>query len=196
VADPDATDDLGSIFDEAPETSAPDAEPEAAPDTRLGALVGEFLSLDRRRVHGDPPLDPAESRRLAEVQELLEYEFGASAPPLGGTRRSSLRVPTELKVNTAGGATGASLCSLSRGGGFIETEDALDPGTSLELGIDPGNGGAPLRLTATVRWRRELPNMDGPAGVGVEFADLEDDDFIALEKLVARALHARARESA
>jgi len=188
-----AEDDLGSIFDE------PSAEPASTgtPDTRLGALVAEFLDLDRRRVHGDPELDPAEDQRLAEVRELLEYEFGSTAPPLVGTRRSSLRVPAQLKVHTdAAAGSLANLCSLSRGGAFIEVDDPPAPGTRMELAIERGEAAPPLRLAATVRWAREIANMDGPAGVGVEFVEVEDDDFIALEKLVSRELHALARRGA
>jgi Tfp pilus assembly protein PilZ len=203
VTDPNPIDDLDSIFDEAvaaPETasrpgSAAGGEIEPPPGTRLGALVGEFLTLDHRGVHGDPPLEGFERERLVELHDLLAYEFGAASPPLAGSRRRALRVPTQLKVNTGGGEAVANLCSLSHGGAFIETADLLAPGTSMQLAIDSGNGDPPLQVAASVKWTREIANLDGPAGVGVEFEGIEDDDFIAIEKLVARALYARARDA-
>ena len=199
MGDLDPIDDLESIFEE-PEpapvaTSGLELEP--LPDTRLGGLVGEFLTLDHRCVHRNPPLDPQEAQHLAELHELLAFEFGEVSPPLAGSRRASLRVPTQLKVNRLGAAeTIANVCSLSQGGAFVETSDSLAVGTAMEFAIDPGNGEASLQIAATVKWVREIANLDGPAGVGVEFEGIEDDDFIAIEKLVARALYARARDGA
>ena len=179
-------DELGSIFEESEES----AEAESSPGSGVSALVSEFVPLNRRRVHGDPPLSVAELERWMELRELLEYEFGSSNPPLAGSRRRMLRVPTHLKVRYSGGSDAASnLHDISEGGAFIETAELLDSGTPLKLEIDPGNGQASLQLDAVVRWGRELPNMDGPTGIGVEFENIEDGDFAALGRLVERALN-------
>jgi uncharacterized protein (TIGR02266 family) len=178
-------DELGTIVEE-PESSTPD----------LPALVAEFLPLNRRRVRGNPPLSVAELERWMELRELLEYEFGAANPPLAGSRRRQLRVPTHLKVRTSGsGDAVSSLRDISEGGAFIETSEMLDPGTPLKLEIDPGEGEPPLRLDAVVKWSREIGNMDGPAGAGVEFENIEDGDFAALEGIVDRALGSVEREA-
>jgi hypothetical protein len=181
------SDELGSILDEL-------ADPPPPAESGVPALVAEFAPLNRRRVRGAPPLSMAEAERWTELRELLEYEFGAANPPLAGSRRRALRVPSHLKLRIAGGRDPVcSFCNFSENGAFVETSESPEPGTALELEIDPGNGEPLLRLEAVVRWGRELPNMDGPAGVGVEFQNLEDGDFVALERLVDQALEALRR---
>jgi len=176
-------DDLESMMEE-PDSSS----------SELPALVAEFVPLNRRRTQGAPPLSVPELERWTELREFLEYHFGSANPPLGGTRRRSLRVPTQLKVRTSiGGGETASLHDLSEAGAFVESARPLDPDTPLRLEIDPGSGATPLRLAAVVKWVRELPNMDGPAGMGIEFADVEDGDFAALTELVESALVAAGR---
>ena len=187
MGDPDSfSDEMGSIFEE--------PEPELPPRSDLPALVAEFVPLNRRRVRGDPPLSLAEIGRWEDLRERLEYELGSSSPPLAGSHRRTLRVPTDLKVCTAGRAEAVSnLLNVCEGGAFIETAEMLEPGTRLALEIDPGNGESPLRLDAVVKWGREISNMDGPAGVGIEFQNLEDGDFAALERLVDHVLAALQR---
>jgi Tfp pilus assembly protein PilZ len=176
--------ELGTIVEE-PESSTPD----------LPALVAEFVPLNRRRVRGDPPLSVGELERWMELRELLEYEFGTANPPLAGSRRRQLRVPTYLKVRTSGrGDAVSNLHDVSEGGAFIETSEILEPGAPLKLEIDPGNGEPPLQLDAVVRWGREIGNMDGPAGVGVEFENVEDGDFAVIEGIVDRALDSVGRD--
>jgi uncharacterized protein (TIGR02266 family) len=176
-------DELGTMVEE-PESSTSD----------LRTLVKEFVPLNRRRVRGDPPLSVGELERWAELRELLEYQFGSSNPPLAGSRRRQLRVPTHLKVRASGGGEAVSnLHDVSEGGAFIETSEILEPGTLLKLEIDPGNGEPPVELDAVVRWGREIGNMDGPAGVGVEFENVEDGDFAVLERIVDRALDSAGR---
>ena len=160
---------------------------------KLSQLVSEFVPLNRRRVRGDPPLSVGELERWMELREVLEYEFGSASPPLAGTRRRTLRVPSHLKVRTSGGDGAANLRDISQEGAFIETAQLLEPGTPLELEIDPGSGEPPLRLAAVVRWGREIGNMDGPPGVGIEFQNVEDGDFAAIERLVDRSLAAAGR---
>jgi uncharacterized protein (TIGR02266 family) len=193
MGDPDSfSDELGSIFEE-PEPE-PELEAELSTRSDLPALVAEFVPLNRRRVCGEPPLSVAEIERWVELREWLEYELGSSNPPLAGTHRRTLRVPTHLKVRTAGrGEAVSNLRNVSEGGAFVEMAEPLEPGTPLALEIDPGNGESPLRLGAVVRWNREIGNMDGPAGVGIEFQNVEDGDFAALERLVDHVLGALQR---
>jgi len=182
--------DLDSFIDELGTV----VEEPASSSTELAAVVREFMPLNRRRVHGNPPLSVGELERWEELRELLEYEFGSANPPLAGSRRSQLRVPIHLKARIWGnGESVSNLHDVSEGGAFIETSEILEPGTTLKLELDPGSGDAPLQLDAVVRWVREIGNMDGPAGVGVEFENLEDGDFAALERIVDRALDSAAR---
>jgi len=185
--------DLDSIFDEPAADSAPADEPGRG----VAAKVAEFLPLDRRRVHGDPPLTPEEEGSLRDLREWFEYEFGVGNPPLAGSQRRSLRVPTNLKVSVSGAATGdAHLCNLSSDGAFVETSDPLALESRITLAIEGDGGAPPIAVEATVQWVREIGNMDGTAGVGVAFVDLDDDGFLALEELVRQSLETYAREKA
>jgi uncharacterized protein (TIGR02266 family) len=177
-------DEIGTIMEEL-ESNTPD----------LPVLVAEFVPLNRRRIHGNPPLSVGEFERWMELREFLEYQFGSANPPLAGSHRRALRVPTHLKVNVSGpGDSVSNLHDISEGGAFIETSEQLEPGTPLKLEIDPGDGKPPLQLDAVVRWGRDIANMDGPVGVGVEFENVEDEDFATLEKIVDRELEAAGRE--
>jgi len=190
VGDQDSfSEELGSIFDALDETS----EPEPTGTSGLSSTIAEFVPLNRRRVRGDPPLSVGELERWTELREVLEYEFGSASPPLGGSRRRTLRVPSHLKVRSSSAEGASNLRDISVGGAFIEMLQPLEPDSPLELEIDPGSGEPPLRLAAVVKWGREIANMDGPAGVGIEFQNVEDGDFAAIEQLVDRALAAAGR---
>lgn len=181
-------DELGSLFDEMEGGD----EHREADGGDLEAVAQEFIPLNRRRASGSPPLSVAENERWAELREVLDYRFGSAPPPRSGSRRRALRIPTELKVRTAR-LGDARLHNFSEDGAFIECERPPLPETELDLELEPGDGQAPLRLCALVKWHRELPNMDGPAGVGVEFVDLEDGDFAILARLAETALVAALR---
>lgn len=165
----------------------------------VAALVSEYAPLNRRRSSGNPRLSPAETERWEELREHLEYHFSLSNPPLGATKRRVLRIPTDLKVRFRDSISGdavAVLQNLSECGAFVESTQRLAPGGTIDLEIDAGGGEPPLILTAVVRWERELPNMDGPAGAGVEFENLEDGDYAVLERMVESQLAAaRPRRS-
>jgi hypothetical protein len=213
------SDELGSIFDELDSGSAPPAAqaaaagaarassvdpislPESSPGdgpdsaSSISLQVAEFIPLNRRRVRGNPALSPAETERWLELRELLQYAFGSTSPPLGASNRLAFRVSTQLKVRLSGGEQSlATLLNLSQNGGFIEVMQPPAPGTSLALEIETGDGGPVLNLDACVKWSREIGNMDGPAGAGVEFTAIEDSDLALLESAVEQSLAAAVRK--
>lgn len=170
------------------------AEPPSKPS--LAALVAEFVPLNRRRLHGDPPLGVQEFERWSVLRDLLEYRFGHPAAGRPGLAERALRVPTHLKVRYGGDAEEvASSRNLSEGGLFVETTRPVARGTPLRLAIDPGDGSDPIAVDATVVWSRELATRDGPAGFGVAFRDLEAEEYAALGRLVERRLQQLAQQS-
>ena len=208
------SDEMGSIFDELDSGIAPVADsapvattssvdpislPESSPEGEaaftISQQVAEFIPLNRRRARSDPALAPAEMERWLELREQLEYAFGSGIAPLGGSKRHAFRVSSELKVRLSGARESlATLLNLSENGGFIEVAQPLAPGTSLVLEIDSGDGGPVLNVDGRVRWSREIGNMDGPAGVGVEFTAIEDSDGELLQGIVERSLAAVAKK--
>jgi Tfp pilus assembly protein PilZ len=216
MGDPNSlSEEMESIFDDLDSGSASGASPSpagaavasiplpevsleevAAPAFAISEQVAEFTPLNRRRMHGNPALTPAELDRWGELREQLEYAFGSASPPLGGTQRRSLRVPTRLKMQLRGTAeTPSTLCDVSDCGAFIETAQSIEVGEPISLEIEAGNGGPVLCIEARVIWSREIGNMDGPAGVGVEFTGIEDSDASILEGILERSLEAVAAKS-
>lgn len=174
--------------------------PESAPGDELDSAalvsqqVADFIPLNRRRVGGDPALSPDETVRWLELRERLEYAFGSESPPLDASNRLAFRVSTQLKVRMPGaGESLATLRNLSQNGGFIEVMEPPAPGTSLALEIEIG-GGKVLSVDAGVKWSRDIGNMDGPAGAGVEFTAIEDSDVAILERVVEQLLLAAAKQ--
>lgn len=73
--------------------------------------------------------------------------------------------------------------NLSRGGLFLETHHDVAIGTPLELSFEvPGSG--TVGLGGHVAWRRGPESPDGPAGLGVEFADIGASLSAVIDHLV------------
>jgi len=126
----------------------------------------------------------------------LESEVGGGKPPLGVAQRGALRGPSQLTGRVRGAKSpDARLANRAAGGAFLATDDVIAPGSRLELEIE--RDGAPaIAVSAEVRGGREIANMDGPCGAGIAFADVDDDTFLALERLVHDTLRSRARPAA
>ncbi len=156
---------------------------------RIAELVAEFVPLNRRRVRGEPSLSVLELERWSELRDHLAYEFG-HASPIGATKQPRhLRVPTHLKARYGGDDEhSGTLENLSEGGLFVRCCEPLAAGTPLRLEIEGEGGEPPLCLEAVVVHCRELDNLDGPAGFGVEFRNLELEDQAALTALIDGAL--------
>jgi uncharacterized protein (TIGR02266 family) len=75
--------------------------------------------------------------------------------------------------------------NLSRGGLFVETFHDVPVGSEVGLSFRiPGAG--EVALTGTVAWRREHGSVDGPPGLGVEFADITAQLGLTIDQLVAQ----------
>jgi hypothetical protein len=154
------------------------------------ALVREFVPLNRRRVHGDPPLDMAELARWSDLRDLLESALGAEAPE-DGTRRRSLRVRAHLKVlvTTHLAQELLHVQDLSESGFFLRTPRPSPPGSPLHIEFHDRDGRS-LELEGTVVWTRCSGDPGGVAGMGVAFHALSDWDRTVLLELVESALGA------
>jgi uncharacterized protein (TIGR02266 family) len=161
---------------------------------RIADLVSEFVPLNRRRTQGNPPLSVLELERWSELRDLIAYEFG-HAPPIGRMRQPRhLRVPTHLKVRYGSDPEqSGTIENLSEGGLFVRCAEplAVDMPLHLELELE---GEPPLQLDAVVVHSRDLDNLDGPAGFGVAFKDVEAEDYAVLTRLIERALSRAGQE--
>jgi len=74
--------------------------------------------------------------------------------------------------------------NVSEGGLFVATEAPYEVGERVELGLSI-MGGAPASLRGIVRWVRPGGTPGGlPAGMGIQFLDLDERVREALQKFV------------
>jgi len=99
--------------------------------------------------HPRPPADPR--RRDERVGAVVQLEY---------------RSASHLLV---------SYCTnLSRGGLFVPSPDPLPPGARLSLSLTVPGDSAPIELQAEVRWVRQFDALEGPAGMGLAFEDIDE----------------------
>lgn len=155
-------------------------------------LVREFLPLNRRRVHGNPPLEVAELARWDELRALLEVALGAM-PPAGEARRRALRVRTHLKVLVTNQLAQELLLvyDLSEHGVFLRTQRPCAPGSLMRVELEDRNGNT-IELEGSVVWTRHIGEANGPPGMAIAFHALSDWDRAVLAELVETTLAALA----
>lgn len=147
------------------------------------SLVNEFMSLNRRRLFGAPPLGVAELARWQRLRRELSERYGDRLQGLLSAveRRAHFRFPTHLEVrfDTGGGLRSACLANISEGGMFVALEEPLAVGTPLRLTLCAPQGS--IALPGQVAWTRRAGGPDGPAGMGVRFVALSDEqrDLVA-----------------
>ena len=100
--------------------------------------------------------------------------------------RHDVRIPLALEVEyrTAGAFLVAYSVNLSKGGIFLETDNPMPMGTVLNLRFSVP-GGSPLEVTGLVAWVRSLPEPGKPAGMGIEFENLDGKHGELLDAIVA-----------
>jgi uncharacterized protein (TIGR02266 family) len=74
---------------------------------------------------------------------------------------------------------------VSAGGAFLKSDLLLEQGESLSLEFHLEGRLNPIRAQAKVVWVRRFPEVSEPAGMGVEFVAIDEDDRAALLALVA-----------
>jgi len=146
----------------------------------------EFAHLDRKRT-GDG-VSPREYRRWLLLRHRLDKAF-TSGPPEGLTeRRTSLRVPTRLRVSydRLAGLEGV-LGNLSRSGCFIRTDLPAPVGTRLDLVLRSDGLPDDLELPAEVVSidMRHDGEEAGERGMGLRFLDVPPEAQKQLDMLYA-----------
>jgi uncharacterized protein (TIGR02266 family) len=85
-----------------------------------------------------------------------------------------LRLPyvVQCEFRTASAFLVAYSMSLSRGTLFLETEADVPSGAPIGVDLEIPGVAAPVELAGIVAWRRGADSPDGPAGIGIELADI------------------------
>ncbi|NNL65904.1 MAG: TIGR02266 family protein [Myxococcales bacterium] len=155
------------------------------------ALVNEFMTLNRRRLFGSPPLGVDDLDRWQDLRQTLEQRLGDRMDGLLAIveRRAHFRFPTHLEVRFEDddGQRSACLENLSEGGMFLAAERPLAAGTPLKLSIPLPAG--TLRIRGRVAWIRSIQSRTGPAGMGIRFEDPSDAQREQIAGVVAWISH-------
>jgi len=105
-------------------------------------------------------------------------------------RRAHDRAPVELDVIVQGEDTvmRGHTENLSEGGVFVALNDdgapAIERGTPVELTLELPGRAEPAIVLGEVRWVRDAAGEEGPAGLGIRFIELDDEDAAAIQRLV------------
>jgi uncharacterized protein (TIGR02266 family) len=157
----------------------------------IDELVNEFVALNRRRLFGTPPLALVELERWQALRQALEQRLGDDFQGLLAVveRRAHFRFPTHLEVRFASGDELRSACleNISEGGIFVATRRPLPAGTPLRLWIAVPDGR--VEMAGRVAWVRPNDSSAGPAGMGIRFADLSDEQRDEIAQVVVRMSH-------
>lgn len=90
----------------------------------------------------------------------------------------------QLQYRSAGHLLVNYCTNLSRGGVFVPSATPLPAGSRIQLELSVPGDPEPTRLDAEVRWVRQIDAPEGPAGMGLAFADLGSALGMRIDALV------------
>ncbi|PRP93485.1 PilZ domain protein [Enhygromyxa salina] len=93
----------------------------------------------------------------------------------------------EVRYRNAGQFLVSYCTNLSRGGLFVSTHEPEPVGTELVLSLRVPDRKLPVTLRARVQWNRTEDEADGPAGMGLSFADVDGVLGEHIDQLVTNA---------
>lgn len=93
----------------------------------------------------------------------------------------------EVRYRNAGQFLVSYCTNLSRGGLFVSTRAPEPVGTELVLSLRVPGRALPVTLRARVRWNRAEDTAEGPAGMGLSFADVDGVLGEHIDRLVTSA---------
>lgn len=106
----------------------------------------------------------------------------------GAARRRAARasVVLQLAYRSASHLLVSYCTNLSRGGLFVPSTQPMPSGTRLTLSLAIPGEQAAVELHAEVRWTRSFDAIEGPAGMGVAFENIDEVLGDRIDELVAR----------
>jgi uncharacterized protein (TIGR02266 family) len=120
----------------------------------------------------------AEPAEQVERSATREYEAEIE-------RRRSPRSPLIVRIaySTVDALFSEFTRNINEGGLFIETENPPPPDTRVALQFKLPGSDAPLQARGRVA-RVQVASEDGPAGMGVEFENLDHDAHARIDALI------------
>lgn len=162
----------------------------------VAAQFREYIRLDRKQASGG--LTPAELERWTRLKRSLGRRFSPGLSDEQLDRRSSVRVPVQLRVDFPSIAElrGKLMTNVSRGGLFVASTHLLDIGTRVTLHIAIESSGERLEIPAEVVSQNVGPEYQpDPPGMGMQFLDMDDAVRRRFDEFYEETLQAAARRS-
>jgi uncharacterized protein (TIGR02266 family) len=103
-------------------------------------------------------------------------------------KRKHKRIPKKIKsqVTAPDVLTYSTARNVSDGGLFISTPDPIAPGTEIELSLKLPDGEF-VNITGIVRWTKDESDDGEPAGMGIEFETLSDENSSKVRSLISKS---------
>jgi uncharacterized protein (TIGR02266 family) len=106
-----------------------------------------------------------------------------------GNRRRHPRIyrPVEVNYYFGNDSYTESTMSLSMGGLYVKTDRPLQVGTLFRVDFCLPGFDHPFKVRGQVIWKKEIPDTNGPPGMGIKFYDVHEDDKRALIQYLANS---------
>ena len=155
----------------------------------MPAVFREYRRLDQLR--GSSGLSVEELERWTQLKRILTSHFTPAAGPKIAAKRTSLRVPTQLRVSfdSSGELQECLMTNISRGGVFIATNDPLEVGSVIRLRIGIEDTGRILELEGSVAVVNAGADLcSNERGMGIRFTELTEEQEALVQQIYGRAL--------
>lgn len=161
---------------------------------RIAALVGKGVAR-RKRPRSKITTPPVDNRTDKRIETVVEGEAPSTTPPtsaspspVGRTKRSTRRVPCNLKMSIRNGEqvyTSKTL-DISHGGIFLATDEKLDIGELIDMTFQIPNSEKIVTAVGKVAWVGRGGAGHSTAGVGVKFSKVDPNDLKLIVDYVNR----------
>jgi uncharacterized protein (TIGR02266 family) len=155
----------------------------------MPAVFREYKRLDSMR--NGPGLSVQELERWTQLKRILTSHFTPAAGPKIAAKRTSLRVPTRLRVSfeSFGELRNCLMTNISHGGLFIATDDPLEVGSKIRLRLKIEATGQDVELEGSVAVVNAGADMcSTERGMGIRFEKLSPEQEALIQEICGRAL--------
>ncbi len=158
--------------------------------------VLEWLAQYRKLTEKKPEqLTPTETKKLQDLEMKISALIGDKSLMGDPKKPRTLRVNHDLavEIKSAGELNRVYMKNISGGGVYVETPQPFSIGSKVSLQLLLPNETVPLTISTEVAWTNPKGMKGLPAGMGLKFVDLTDEQYRKIRKVmnqaVDRALH-------
>lgn len=158
--------------------------------------VLEWLTLYKKLSSRDPSaLSNHDAKTLKDLENKLGALLHKGSSPKPEPKRKNLRVQTNFEINlqSSGQLKKAYLKNISGGGLFVESNQQVTIGDSVQVRLTFSEKNIDMTLKGIVSWTNPQRRPGIPAGFGMKFIDLTDEARRIIHELVADSIASQLR---